>query len=217
MEVGEPQRRKFTAIGTDDNSYSVQMVGAPANGQIAVYDATAQRWIPQSGAITSTIVIEQALQVASLDDQDPPGLGVAQQITFGPPTVTAQFGVDAAGAITCLVTDEYTFRLRLSVGRESNPGEAQLYFRALVNGTPIGYSAAAIIDNQRTEIPITFEGVANMTAGDVLTIEMIRDTDGNNSGGLRAGVPNVSGWNPSPSALVTVTRFAAASGLGALQ
>ena len=116
MEIGEPQRRMFTAIGTTDGSYSLQLKGEPAQGQLATYDAILERWIPQSGSISSTIKVESAFESASFVDQDPSGLG----------------------------------------------------------------------------------------------FEIIRDTDGNNSGGLRAGLPNIS-WNPSPSALLIITRFAAVS------
>lgn len=206
-DVGEPQRRLFTAIGTDDESYSVQMVGAPVNGQIPVYDATEERWRPQSGSITSTIQVERALEAPSFIDQDPPGLGITTQVTLGDAQTTPFFDVDALGNITCLATDEYTFRVRLGFGREGAAGESQLYVRFLVNGTPTNYSVVAILDNQRIEIPATFEGSFAVTAGDVLTVEMIRDTDGDDSGGLRAGIPTVAGWNPSPSALVTATRF----------
>jgi hypothetical protein len=213
VEVGEPQRRKFTAIGTDDQSYSPQMVGVPAQGQLAVYDATLERWIPQSGSINSTIQVESALYTASFIDQDPPGLGVAQQITLGAPDTTAYFSVDAAGAITCLQTDEYGVHLRFGIGREGAAGESQIYLRLLVNGVQFGNSAVAIIDNARIEIPAIFEGTLNLTANDVVTLEMIRDTDGDNSGGLRAGSPDVVGWNPSPSASLEFTRFAAVSAL----
>ena len=207
MEVGEPQRRLFTAIGTDDESYSVQMVGDPANGQIPVYDATEERWRPQSGSITSTIQVETALQAASFVDQDPPGLGITTQVTLGDVQSTPFFSVDALGNVTCLATDEYTLRSRVGLGREGVVGESQLYLRFLINGTPTAYSVVAILDNLRIEIPATFEGAFSLTAGDVLTFEMIRDTDGDNSGGLRAGIPDVVGWNPSPSVLLTITRF----------
>jgi len=187
------------------------MVGVPVNGQLAVYDATLERWIPQSGSISSTIKVEAALTAASFINQNPSNFGVSQQITFGDPVTTDQFSLDAAGVITCLETDEYTFRLRFGIGREGASGESLIYLRVLLNGVQFGSSAVAIVDNERIEIPATFEGVVSLVAGDIVTFEMVRDTDGNNSGGLRAGIPSVAGWNPSPSALVTITRFVAVS------
>lgn len=210
VEVGEPQRRLFTAIGTDDESYSAQVVGVPTNGQVLAYDSGTERFIPQNPTGgTFTVAVEEALQAASLIDQDPVGLGVALQITLGDAQTTPFFDVDVLGNITCLQGDEYTFRFRFGVGREGAAGESQLYLRSLVNGVPTQYTAVAIVDNPRIEIPATFEGTIALNTNDVVTLEIIRDTDGNDSGGLRAGIPDVP-WNPSPSALVTITRFVAA-------
>jgi len=210
-EIGEPQRRLFTAIGTDDGSYSPQLVGEPTNGEVLVYDSATGRWKPQPPASPSfTVSVELALVAASLEDQNPPGLGVAQQITLGDAQTGDYFSVDASGAVTCLQGDEYTFRMRFGVGREGGQGEAQIYIRALLNGVPTDFTAVAIVDNARIEMPLTFEGVVALNTNDVVTFEMIRDTDGNDSGGLRAGIPDVS-WNPSPSVLLTITRFVASS------
>ena len=195
MEVGEPQRRLFTAIGTDDQSYSLQLVGVPTNGQVPVYDTADERWKPENPTTPSfTVTVDEVLRAASLIDQNPPGLGVAQQISLGDPQSTAEFSVDANGTITCLAGDEYTFYIRLGVGREGASGESQLYFRSLVNGVPAEYSAVAILDNNRIEIPVFFTGTLTLNTNDTFALEMIRDTDGDNSGGVRAGVPDVA-WN----------------------
>ena len=210
-EVGEPQRRLFTAIGTDDESYSLQLVGVPTNGEIPVYDSADERWKPEPPTTqTFTVTVEEALRAESFDDQNPPGLGAAQQITLGTPQTTAFFDVDAGGNITCLAGDEYTFDIRFGVGREGAAGESQIYLRTLLNGVQSGSSAVVIVDNSRIEVPITFHGVLTLNTNDILTFEMIRDTDGNDSGGLRAGVPDVA-WNPSPSAQIVITRFVASS------
>ena len=211
-EVGEPQRRLFTAIGTDDESYSMQMVGNPAQGQLAVYNATEERWEPQSGSINSTIVTEEALRTQSFADQDPVGLGVALQIVFGGAQSTAYFSDDGLGNITVLATDEYHLEGKFTLGRAGAAGESQLYIRGLIDGVQSGNSIHTIVDNSRIEIPITFSGTVNLTAGQVVTFEIIRDTDGNNSGGLTAGIPDVA-WNDSPSASLVFTRFAAQSAL----
>ena len=212
-EVGEPQRRLFTAIGTDDESYSMQMVGAPAQGQLAVYNATEERWEPQSGSINSTIVTEEALRTQSFADQDPVGLGAALQIVFGGAQSTPYFSDDGAGNITVLATDEYHLDAKFTIGRSGAAGESQIYLRALLDGVQTGTSIHTIVDNSRIEIPLTFTTTVNLTAGQVLTFEIIRDTDGNDSGGLTAGIPDVVGWADSPSASLVFTRFAAQSAL----
>ena len=227
VEVGEPQRRLFTAIGTDDESYSLQIVGVPTNGEVPVYDSADGRWKPQPPTNPSfTVTVEEALRAASFVDQDPVGLGTPLQVTLGAPQSTAFFSVDASltamsmcffsvdanGAITCLAGDEYTFDLNFGVGREGAAGESQIYLRTLINGVQSGNSAVAIVDNSRIEIPVSFHGVLTLNTSDVLTIEIARDTDVDNSGGLRAGLPDI-GWNPAPSAQVVITRFVGVSSL----
>ncbi len=108
-----------------------------------------------------------------------------------------------------MVTDEYTIRAKFSVGRDGGASESQVYVRFLVNGVQAGDSNHVIVDNPRIEVPFDVEGNGTLTAGDVLTFEVIRDTDGNNSGGLRAGIPDVVGWNSSSSARILLTRFVA--------
>jgi hypothetical protein len=155
-------------------------------------------------------VLITALDTNSLIDQIPTGLGVALQVTFGAPDTTEWFDIDALGNITCLVTDEYTLRAKFTVGRRGLPvAVSQIYTRALVNGVQAGFSSHTIIDNPDIEIPFDYEGNGILTAGQVLTFEIIRDTDGNDSGGLYAGVPDVVGWNSSPSARLLISRSVA--------
>ncbi len=151
--------------------------------------------------------IETALESSSFIDQNPTGLGVDTQITFGSIDSTASWSITAEGAATCLFADSYTVKLKLTVGREGTPGESQIYSRLLINGVQVGDSSHVIIDNQRIEMPIVFESTIDFDIGDVLTFEIIRDTDGNDSGGLRAGIPDVS-WANSPSASLLLTRIA---------
>ena len=164
---------------------------------------------PATSGGTVVVSVEDALIAESLADQDPVGLGVALQVTLGPAQTTAYFDVDALGNVTCLATDEYTLRAKFTIGRSGGGGESQIYTRLLVNGVPVGPSSHTIIDNARIEIPFDFEANGVLTAGDVLTFEIIRDTDGNNSGGLSAGIPDVAGWASSPSARLLLTRFVA--------
>jgi len=156
-----------------------------------------------------SVIIETAILAASEVDQDPTGLGVPLQVTLGDAQTTDYFDLDAAGNLTCLQTDEYTMRAKFTVGRESNTGESEIYTRGLINGVAVGHTSHTIIDNQRTEIPFDFEANGTLTAGDVVTFEIVRNTTGDDSGGLRVGVPAVAGWATSPSVRVLISRIAA--------
>jgi hypothetical protein len=157
------------------------------------------------------VLFSTSLLAESLVDQSPTGLGVALQITLGDAQTTDDFDLDALGNITVLVTDEYALRAKFTIGRAGAAGESQLYTRLLINGTQAGASSHSIVDNSRIEIPFDFEANGFLTAGDILTFEIIRDTDGDDSGGLTAGIPDVVGWNPSPSARVLFSRSTAVS------
>ena len=161
---------------------------------------------PSTSGGPVTIVTETAINASSFEDQLPTGLGVALKLTFGAPQTNANFTLDAAGNFTCLTTDEYTLFSKFVVGRRGNAaGVAQIYVRFLINGVQVGNSSHTIIDDPDTEIPVSFSFTIGLTAGDVITFEIIRDTDGNNSGGVYAGNPEVP-WNPSPSCTVDFSR-----------
>jgi hypothetical protein len=162
---------------------------------------------PSTAGGPVVVVTETAINAVSFDDQLPSGLGVPLQLTFGAPQATADFTLDAAGTFTCLTTDEYLFFSKFVVGRRGGAaGVSQVYIRVLVNVVQAGNSRHTIIDSPDIEVPITFSYNVQFTAGDVITFEIIRDTDGNNSGGVYAGNPDVVGWNPSPSCIVDFTR-----------
>ena len=157
-----------------------------------------------------SVLVERVLDANSFVDQTPTTLGIPIQVTFGDAQATSYFSLDALGATTCLIAGQYAFRAKFVMGRRGgSAGIAQIYVRALIDGTPVGVTSHTIIDNPDIEVPIDYEGVGDLAVGQVLTFEAVRDTDANNSGGLYAGVPSVAGWASSPSARMTFDRFVA--------
>ncbi len=153
------------------------------------------------------VLTVEAIRVFSIIDQEPTGLGVALQVTLGAPQTTETWDLDAAGALTCLVDDEYTLSIKLQLGRRgSSGGLAQIYARMLVDGVQDTPSVHVILDSPDFEIPLVFFGNRHFQVGEVLTIEVIRDLDGANEGGLVAGNPDVPGWNDSPSVGILLER-----------
>ncbi len=155
------------------------------------------------------IEVQEVLKTSSFDVQSPSGLGAPLQIEFGPAETNQFFDVSSSGEITCLTAGQYSLNAKFSVARTGGQGESQLYIRGLLNGVQIGDSVHTIIDNPRIEINMYLESIGFLDAGDVVTCEIIRDTDGNNSGGLDPGVPDVPNWNPAPSASILITRLVA--------
>lgn len=158
------------------------------------------------GAVT--VRVDQVLNVASIVDQDPAGLGTPMQVVFEEGVSTPQFQINPDGSVLCLITDEYEVTALFSVGRSGAAGVSQIYIRALIDGVQEGFSRHTIMDTDDFEISLNFARTLEVTAGQVVTFEVARDTDGNNSGGLRAGVPDIA-WNPSPSAHLIINRTVA--------
>ena len=154
-----------------------------------------------------TVLSVEVLRAESFLQQLPTGLGAELQVEFGALQSNAFFSLAADGALTCNATEEYDFRVTFSVGRRGAAGgTSQIYIRSLVDGVQLSSSLHAIIDNPDIEIPIITNFIADLTAGEVVTFEIIRDTDGNDSGGLEPGVPDVIGWNDAPSAQLVINR-----------
>ena len=77
--------------------------------------------------------------------------------------------------------------------------------RYLLNGVQIGNSLAAKVDNANTLVPWSSSIQFTATAGDVVTVEIIRDSAGNDSGGLFS-VTSTTGWNIAPCASVQIYK-----------
>lgn len=152
-----------------------------------------------------TVITEEVFNSANFDDQNPVGLGIDYQVLFGGVSATPEFSVDALGNITCLDADQYNVIFRLTLGREGTSQVSQLYMRILLNGVARDFPTHTILDSDRIEIPSVMGGVMDLAVSDILTLELVRDTDGANQGGLRAGVPDVA-WDNSPSAQIIITR-----------
>lgn len=147
--------------------------------------------------VKETDIIRTSSAAAS---QAPSGLGVPLQLEFGPAVSTPQLSLSAAGAITCNITGTYLFRFKLQKGRTGASGTSILMSRLLINGVQSGISSAARMTSPEPVYIIDTKVDLSLTAGDVVTIEIIRDSAGSDFGGLYA-VTSSHGWNLAPTAL----------------
>lgn len=149
------------------------------------------------------------LNATSLDaSQEPTGLGVPLQITLGAAQGTSSDPVmiDATGAITFNTEDKYIVNFRAHYGRVGGAGVSILMFRFLKNGTQIGPAYATKVDNADVLIPWDSSSfILNAAVGDILTAQIIRDSNGNDSGGLFAHT-SADGWGTAPCVAVSVYK-----------
>lgn len=137
--------------------------------------------------------------------QEPTAVDTAKQVEFGGSQTTTHVDISATGALTFKTTGTYIITTFFQYGREGATGTSYLMNRLLINGTQSGNSLAAKIDNANVLVPWSSTIIVDVTATDVVTIEIIRDSAGSNSGGL-FNMTSTAGWTTAPCASVRVYK-----------
>lgn len=163
-----------------------------------------------------SIAVERLLDGLSLAvSQEPTGTGEANSmaIEFGAAqgTISDPVQLSSSGVLTFNEAGLYRLKISIIYGRTGGGAAAKLRFRVLVNGVQAGQSVGAEIDNARVEIPFVDEAWLNIpVAGVTISYEIMRDSSGNDSGGVfqpeitAATAPN---WNPATCASIRVERL----------
>lgn len=148
--------------------------------------------------------------------QQPSALDSPLQIQFGPVQGTgsdliqtiAAGGDSEASILRINVAGTYRLKTAIQYGRDTSAGTAVLNFRALVNGVQAGRTINQRLQNANTTNQFTDEAWLTLPAGVEITYEVIRDSTGNNSGGLISGITSGStGWNNAPTCALRVERW----------
>lgn len=136
--------------------------------------------------------------------QLPSAIGTALQVEFGPSKAGTYLSLAANGDITCNISGTYAVRLKLQKGRTGASGTSILLSRILINGVQVGVSAAAKMTSADPIYIVESKVTLQLNAGDVFTLQIIRDSSGVNFGGLYA-VNSADGWNIAPTALLVAS------------
>lgn len=156
-----------------------------------------------SGAIVTT---EEVFRASSLVTQEPVAVDTPIQITFGANQSNAYFNLDALGNLTVLQAGNYNVFVRFVFGRTGAPGIAELFIRALLNGTQSLSSLHSRLDDGNTVVSSLFNASVTLPASAVATFELLRSSNGVNAGGIFAEPSPLAGWSAAPSAVLVVTR-----------
>lgn len=146
------------------------------------------------------------LASSTASSQQPTGTDTPLQVEFGVAQSTTDIDISAAGAITFKTAGKYIISPFFQYGRTGATGTSVLLNRYLVNGTQIGASLGANLDNANTLVPWSSSVQFTANTNDVMTIEIMRDSAGNDSGGLFAVTPTAAGWNSAPCASIQIYR-----------
>ncbi len=153
---------------------------------------------------SSHSVLLNATSTAS--SQQPTALDIPLQIEFGAAQTTTDIDISVTGAITFKTAGKYIIAPFFQYGRVGSSGVSQLLNRYLVNGVQAGNTLAAKIDNAETLVPWSSSIQFTANTNDVLTIEIMRDSIGTNSGGLFSATPTAAGWNLAPCASIQIYK-----------
>jgi hypothetical protein len=145
-------------------------------------------------------------------DQTPTGLNQTTPIKFGaaqgsssdPVEMDAngviKFNQDFPNAIITVV---------VSFGRAGGVGVSKVFFRTLINGTPVGQPILKEMDDADSQETVFINIHSPFFKDMTIQFEFVRDPSGDDSGSLLTATPTATGWTvPSPSADVTVVALA---------
>lgn len=164
---------------------------------------------------TTGMAIDRLIDAESLASvQNPTGLGVANSmnIEFGAAqnSVADPVMVDVNGKLTINTTGTYRIKVALQFGKGTSVGEAEILFRVLVNSIQVGRSINYIIDDQKSTAYFENDTWITLSAGTEIEFEVMRDLNGNDSGGLVMYTPTVEAgneWGNAPTAALRVERW----------
>ena len=160
------------------------------------------------GSIPDDLRPELVLVAASLVDQQPVGLDTPLQVSFGPAQGTVSDPVALAADGTTTIQQDRTYRgtATFSLSRSTSIGEAILWVRLLVDGVQQGVPFSLLMTDDDMTIPLQFFFEADFVAGQILNMEIYRDSNGINNGGLTTQSSSI-GWGTAPSAHLRMTSF----------
>lgn len=169
-----------------------------------VYDITSAS--PAGGVFRETTLISGFSVAAS---QQPAALDTPLQIEFGAAqgSVSDPVQLSATGAITFHQAGQYIVNYVSHFGRIGAAGTSVLFTRSLINGVVVGNSRSATISDSTQLLPFALRVKINVNVGDVLTLQLVRDSSGDNSGGFFQRDPIAVGWPNAPSASIEIARL----------
>ena len=164
--------------------------------------------------ISSILALKQigltnVLAAVDTTNQEPSGLDSPLQVTFGAAQGTASDPVmlDALGNITFNQGGLYLFNGYTNFERQGSSGGVTVtLFRALLNGVQSGPTKGVDLSGTGIMFPYELTLPIQVSAGDVLTWEIMRDSSGVDGGGLYIHT-NSGPWSNVPSADVNIYKI----------
>ena len=151
---------------------------------------------------------EEVLRAYSTSaSQQPSTTNTPIQVEFGAAQAGALLSLSGLGTVTCNARGTYAFRFKLQFGRSGASGVSYLMTRILKNGAQFGVTQSTRLSSSSSIIPTDSRVVIDMNAGDTVSMQFVRDSLGDNSGGLFQQTASTPGWGAAPSALIVASKM----------
>ena len=174
--------------------------------QVLISTGNQVKWV--DNVVVNQPTFTKVLEGSSFVDQLPTGQNAPLQIEFGANQQTPEVNLLPTGEVNFLVDGTYFFEAFGNVERNGNSGGvAMVMYRILLNGTQLGITRGVDINSVGIMIPLSVSEPINVSAGDVLTFEILRDANGVNQGGLYAHQIAGGVWTTVPSASISVWKL----------
>ena len=174
--------------------------------QVLISTGNQVKWV--DNVVVNQPTFTKVLEGSSFVDQLPTGQNAPLQIEFGANQQTPEVNLLPTGEVNFLVDGTYFFEAFGNVERNGNSGGvAMLMYRILLNGTQLGITRGVDINSVGIMIPLSVSEPINVSAGDVLTFEILRDANGVNQGGLYTHQIAGGVWTTVPSASISVWKL----------
>jgi hypothetical protein len=168
------------------------------------------------GGSTTPAVLSgrEVLRGTSEIDQNPVAVDTPINVTFG----AAQGGpsdsvsLTAGGVLQFNEEGLYWIRVSVQYGREGSSGTSWLYFRTLssldgINFFQTGRTALVKLENANADITAQNVIMSEPISGLYAKVELMRGSEGNNSGGLLVETPAEGSWGIAPSAEISIRKL----------
>ena len=151
---------------------------------------------------------EEVLRAYSTSaSQQPSTTNTPIQVEFGAAQAGIELSLSGLGTVTCNFRGTYAFRFKLQFGRSGASGVSYLMTRILKNGAQFGVTQSTRLSSSSSIIPTDSRVVIDLNAGDTVSMQFVRDSLGDNSGGLFQQTASTPGWSAAPSALIVASKL----------
>lgn len=137
---------------------------------------------------------------------NPSGTDTPVVAGFSSTVSNSDITMDSSGLITVNATGLYNFNFNLNFGRSSSSGTAITVARLLINDVQFGFTQGIVQTATANTRPVRIDLFLELTAGDQLKVQVMRDSGGTNDGGLLAQAVVNSAWGDVPSYFVRASR-----------